>query len=432
MRAISPVLVTLAVFALPLGAAPVQSTGTSPDFYLLKLAETSAPVPGTPGANFTGFSTPTAGGFVGSWSGGAGAFGIHWNYSGAGTLPTRQAFKIADTNTPIPGGSGTFVAFDTPTGGGIVSPYSFRGTGALGQQGIYTSSDAPGSLTLLADKNTPIPGGSGNFTAFGPLPAATVFYGEGPAGQRGVYFGKTVVADTHTPIPGAPAGTTFGAFDDVQYSYYFNAGFRGGAQQPDGFYRQSFTGLTAVADSHTEIGFGSGKTLGPIHGSSAGSGTNITATAVLADPGAGVYWIDYYGVASPLALPGQPRPDGHGVLGPITNVASADGTIEAGPVVAFRSADAEGDAIYFNAIYDFYDFPKGVNHLVGAGDLIDGKSIADVWMTNAAMDSTTITFRADFVDGSSGIYTAVAYLPEPQVLSCAGLVLAWSARRTRR
>jgi hypothetical protein len=82
--------------------------------------------------------------------------------------------KVADLNTAIPGGSGNFTSFIP---GNPVMPaidgtrVAFLGTGSGGQQGIYVSipSDPiiPGNPVKIADTATAIPGGAGNFTGFG-------------------------------------------------------------------------------------------------------------------------------------------------------------------------------------------------------------------------------------------------------------------------
>src|SRR3954468_16779649 len=57
--------------------------------------------------------------------------------SGAGVL-----VKIADTSTPIPGGTGNFTSFLAPVSNRGAVPYdpfeiAFRGDGASGQKGVY-------------------------------------------------------------------------------------------------------------------------------------------------------------------------------------------------------------------------------------------------------------------------------------------------------
>src|SRR5262245_41771709 len=67
---------------------------------------------------------------------------------------------IADTNTSIPGGFGTFVAgFNPPSVDG--TDVAFLGGDGQTQTGLYKSSG--GLLQVVADYNTSVPGGSGNF-----------------------------------------------------------------------------------------------------------------------------------------------------------------------------------------------------------------------------------------------------------------------------
>ena len=73
---------------------------------------------------------------------------------------------VADINTPIPGGTGSFSSFGDPAiDAGHVA---FVGAGPNGQSGIY--SDLGGTLTALVDRNTPVPGG-GQFLYFQGQPA---------------------------------------------------------------------------------------------------------------------------------------------------------------------------------------------------------------------------------------------------------------------
>src|SRR3989442_1401245 len=101
----------------------------------------------------------------------------------------------AGTNTPIPGGTGNFTTL--PSAASVSgSSVAFFGTGASGQQGVYAKS--AGVLTRIADTATAIPSGSGNFTAFTPPNPITppspiisgdivAFFGAGSGGQEGIY-----------------------------------------------------------------------------------------------------------------------------------------------------------------------------------------------------------------------------------------------------
>jgi len=115
---------------------------------------------------------------------------------------------VADKQTLIPFGSGTFtdVLHLVSLGGGDVV---FKAIGSL-QEGIYTFK--AGTLGVVADLSTAIPGGSGTFTNRGFFDIVSLgggdvaFRGEDSSGQLGVYtfIAGTlgVVADTNTPIPG--------------------------------------------------------------------------------------------------------------------------------------------------------------------------------------------------------------------------------------
>ena len=77
------------------------------------------------------------------------------------------AFRLlADSTTAIPGGTGSFTSF-SPSPALPPNPcisfgnVAFFGAGSGGQQGIYAV--LAGTLTKIADLNTAIPNGTGNF-----------------------------------------------------------------------------------------------------------------------------------------------------------------------------------------------------------------------------------------------------------------------------
>lgn len=103
------------------------------------------------------------------------------------TDTVRTVRLVADTRTAIPGGTGTFTKMWHPDVEGGAA--YFQGEGDNGQTGIY--SDAGGALYAVADTGTPIPGGTGNFTSFAQVAAVgtgVVFFGAGSSGDAGVYF----------------------------------------------------------------------------------------------------------------------------------------------------------------------------------------------------------------------------------------------------
>src|SRR5690349_18389007 len=82
------------------------------------------------------------------------------------TLLSGYTFtKIADTATPIPGGTGSFSAFQFDSATIKDRDVVFVGVGANGQMGIYLARGA--QLTVVADLRTLVPGGSSTFTSFG-------------------------------------------------------------------------------------------------------------------------------------------------------------------------------------------------------------------------------------------------------------------------
>jgi hypothetical protein len=99
--------------------------------------------------------------------------------------PTITFRIAANTATAIPGGTGSFITFFSPTDlthppGPCISfgTVAFFGAGA-GQQGIYmippgppgSPQSPPGPPTRVADLNSAIPGGTGNFTSFSVQPS---------------------------------------------------------------------------------------------------------------------------------------------------------------------------------------------------------------------------------------------------------------------
>jgi hypothetical protein len=96
---------------------------------------------------------------------------------------------------------------------------AFTGHGTAGQLGIYTH--AGGNATVIADTNTAIPKGKGNFTGFAGMTidddGSVAFTGYGMDDQTGIYRNEAgrigIVADTNTPIPdGKGTFTSFGTY----------------------------------------------------------------------------------------------------------------------------------------------------------------------------------------------------------------------------
>src|SRR5438067_12566877 len=112
----------------------------------------------------------------------------------------RAAFGVSfstavDTSTTIPGGAGNFTDF--PTAPAIsYGNIAFMGLGSGGQIGLYLKlsqySIPTDPYKVMADLNTAIPGGTGNFTDFALTDlslsdTSVTFIGSGSVRQLGAY-----------------------------------------------------------------------------------------------------------------------------------------------------------------------------------------------------------------------------------------------------
>ncbi len=143
-------------------------------------------------------------------------------YKGTGDGPLAT---VADLDTPVPGGTGNFTAPGVLSWPGMIAAdgqTNAFGWGGENAAGIYRSDGA--SLTCVADTSTPVPGGTGNFTRFDAAqPLGNVrrglsasggdiaFEGDSVANGRGVYLshgGELLkIVDKHTITPDlAPYG----------------------------------------------------------------------------------------------------------------------------------------------------------------------------------------------------------------------------------
>ncbi|HEY8239924.1 MAG TPA: hypothetical protein VIH35_00675 [Kiritimatiellia bacterium] len=249
---------------------------------LTNAADRNTAIPNGTGP-FTLFSTQaelTDGDTIFGGLGSNGQRGIYLNRTGTLT-------RIADTNTPIPGGTGTFSAtfnFASTDNGHA----AFRGTGSGGQAGIYGWDGL--AMTNLADLTTSIPDGSGTFTNYGDPSldrGIVAFQGMGTGNQMGIYVWKggtlARVADTNTAIPSGS-----GAFTSIASSASVDGGniaFRGlGSGGQDGIYAWINGALSVVADTNTAMpsqasafrAFGAAPSINAGYVAFSGSGDGMT------------------------------------------------------------------------------------------------------------------------------------------------------------
>ncbi len=260
----STIQAILAIMFAVFGSANVASSAVF-DYAFVMDGNTLAPG-GT--GRFTGVLTPGI-------SGGNVLFRATSENGGDGIYLFQNATleMLVDINTPIPGGTGTFTRFTTPS----LDPHvnvAFRGEGGVCQDssmpceqvGVYTLID--GNLSVLADMNTDVPGteGAAQFTDFGTpwiYNREVVFRAYGTGGLDGIYTnaGGTlrVVADTASNIPngtgtfarlGSDLGTRPGSPPSIQEG---DIAFIGGGQAGSGVYAEIDGSLVRIADKNIEI-----------------------------------------------------------------------------------------------------------------------------------------------------------------------------------
>ena len=269
-----------------------------------RVASTATLIPGGSG-NFTNFrpsGTPapsisgTTAAFVGLGSGQSGVY--------AGTSGNNPA-KVANTSTAIPDGSGNFTGFGSfGTAAPSISGTSvaFLGTGSSSQSGIYIGTTAGGTPATVADTDTAVVGGSGNFTDFRnpSLSGTTVaFVGLG-SGQSGVYTGTAggtpvVVANTSTAIPGGSGNfTSFGIPTLSGTTVAFDAS---GSGQTGIYFKESGMALTELISNNDAL---DGKTVMSVSFGSGSLDTNVIAfRADFTDFSSGIYTATFTPIPEP-------------------------------------------------------------------------------------------------------------------------------------
>jgi hypothetical protein len=292
---------------------------------------------------------------------------------GAVNIPPGPPNKIADLNTAIPGGAGNFTSF----GLDLAHPPSpcisgnnvaFMASGLGGQQGIYVAFP-PGPPSRIADLNTAIPGGEGNFTSFTPdlthppspciSGSNVVFIGTGSSGQQGIYVAippgpPQRIADTSTVVPGL---------------------------------LQNFAGFSAVAISGNNVAF----VGGPL------AQTDITVIGVAAiSPG--VYVTTAPGPPNKIADLNTAVPGGTGNFLGFGAVA-----IDAGNVV-FEGFGRNSVGAFEQGL--FTNLGGTLTKIVATTDIINGQTLAVINFRAGGFSGNQVTFEAEFADGSQSIAMA--------------------------
>ena len=384
--------------------------------------------------------------FFGAAAGGQqGIYGIN-DWPGDPVHPV-DPIKIADLNTPIPGGSGNFTGF-TGTGGHPGDPMIsgknvvFWGMGANGQQGIYAFPADPIFPTdpmKIADLNTPVPGGNlGNFTGFTPnsewptdpmISGNRIAFFAGSAGGQGIYSATldgaiTTIADRTMHAPGT-VNKHFTIFDftqpnpsisgkDVAFAAYSDDG--SGDNNTDGVYLSSDGVISRVADTTITLPGGAGYSYGfhayPAIDSSPGvpqvSSGNVLfwAAASVGRQGLFVkYPQDPIFPVDPMRVVADtqtPIPGGSG------NFTGFSAMSLGGDAVAFVGlGDSGQQGIYISHPIDPIFPTDPMYKVLDLNDTLDGKTITGLNLSRTGLDRdhNLLAFGATFSDGTQGLYT---------------------------
>nr|MBD2776216.1 hypothetical protein [Iningainema tapete BLCC-T55] len=164
---------------------------------------------------------------------------------------------IADKNTAIPGSNLTFSSFSAPVieSGNVVFGATGSSNSSGSARGIYIQRGE--TLSVVVDNNTPIPGGGGrNFSDLRiyALDQDKVALIESAFNQNGVYLSHDgtlqLIADRNTPIPGGTSN--FSSFGGVALSGE-RVVFSTEGQGQLGVYQSRDGSLEVVADTNTTI-----------------------------------------------------------------------------------------------------------------------------------------------------------------------------------
>jgi hypothetical protein len=134
--------------------------------------------------------------------------GVLLVWSGIFSSRGADVRAIADSSTAIPGGAGMFRQFDTPVY--HASQIAFGGTGSSNQAGIYFWEN--GRLSLVADRNTFVPGSGERFRQFyrPTVENGTVYFAATAGTETNFHYGLyrwregklSIIADRNTAVPG--------------------------------------------------------------------------------------------------------------------------------------------------------------------------------------------------------------------------------------
>lgn len=309
---------------------------------------------------------------------------------------------VADTGTPVPDGTGTFDGYRSATlSGDNVAFQAFSSGNRV--EGIYLASG--GAVTRVADDSVAPPGGTAKFRGFAidpPVSGADVFFAAGVGATAGGMYrfhngSLFVLADMSTPTPGATG--TFTSLNSQVVGKNGSVIFTGITNGTRGVYGYVGGSLVRIADTTTPLP-GGGGTFGNFDNGVLGyDGTTAVFLSGGFLPGGGLYAASG-GVIRRIALNSDPLPDGGTFSFNNLSTVAVDGDI-----IAFIG---QSGSLYA-------DVGDDIRRVIGAGDVLSGKTIEDIHINPDGLSGDQLAFVARFTDRSSGIY--IATVPEPAALA---------------
>lgn len=388
------------------------------DYSFIKLADRSTAVPDHTG-NFRYFGRPAVSGGEVAFYGQAtsGHKGIYtWN------TWTETLVTVADMNTGIPDSTHNFTGFGHPSiSSGDVA---FTGTWSSSEKGIFKRATLGGSIVKVADKDTTIPGSSAKFTSFGNVSISggvVAFYGTRLPNHKGIYKGSgapvSKVADMNTAIPsGTGDFDGFGSGPNISGSQVAFSGWED--VFVDGIYIGNGS-LAKVADETTAIPDGVGNFTS--FGSPDISGSEVVFIGNGTNSQKGIYAGN--GTLRTVVERDTGIPDGTGNFTDFLNYSIS------GEDVAFTgSGDSSQQGIYA-------EIDGMLDVIIDRNDPLDGKTISQLKIGPHGFDNREIVFWARFTDNSEGVffgYPKPIPLPSAIWLFAAGLLALSGLKRKFR
>lgn len=369
-----------------------------------KIADTNTLVPAS-NENFTQFFPPAikSGNVAFEGIDSSGQQGIYTSVGGSLNI-------VANQNTAVPGGTGNFnLLFPPATSGGNVA---FTGGDSFTPQGIYTN--IGGSLSVVANQNTAIPGGTGNFSSFfSPAIGGgqVVFEGADSSGQQGIYTtgggSLNVVANQNTAVPGGTGNFT--SLSGISFEEGVVTFKGAGLSGQQGIYNNSGGSLNVVANQNTSIPGDTGKFTS--FSSATFDEGNVAFGGVDSSGKQGIY-TKIGGSLNVVANQDTAIPGGKG------NFTALSSPLINGQDVTFLGSGADGqDGIYS-------EIGGSLTKVIDLSNSLDGKTLTSLDLRDdLGVGSNSVVFLANFTDGSSGIFrTDLNSVAVPENFSGLGLL----------